>query len=240
MTEKAYIKGSAFPPLVDGKLRLYSMRLCPYAQRTRIMLAHKKIPYETVNINLTEKPEWFLEKNPLGMVPVLEHDGKIVYESAICNEYLEDIHKQNSVTPTDPYRRARDKMLLEMNSKFTTAYYKALQGLKGEDANSLIEAVHASLVPLEKAIGERGNFYGGDKPSMLDFLLYPHYERIEGIRTGFHADFMPMDKLPKLNAWVSRMQTVPAVKETMFDAQTHIDFYKSYGSGKTDYDIGLQ
>lgn len=74
---------------------------------------------------------------------------------------------------------------------------------------------------------------------MLDFLLYPHYERIEGIRTGFHADFMPMDKLPKLNAWVSRMQTVPAVKETMFDAQTHIGFYKSYGSGKTDYDIGL-
>lgn len=240
MTEKAYSKGTEFPPLGDGKLRLYSMRLCPYAQRTRILLAHKKIPYETVNINLKEKPEWFLERNPLGMVPVLEQDGKVIYESAICNEYLEDINKQNSVTPTDPYRRARDKMLLEINSKFTTAYYKALMSLKGEDAKSTIEAVHASLVPLEKAIVERGNFYGGEKPSMLDFLLYPHYERIEAIRTGFHADLMPMDKFPKLNAWVLRMQTVPAVKETMFDTQTHIGFYKSYGSGKTDYDIGLK
>ena len=49
------------------------------------MLAAKGIEYECININLREKPEWFLELNPLGKVPTIEHpDGKVIYESAIC------------------------------------------------------------------------------------------------------------------------------------------------------------
>lgn len=48
--------------------------------------------YETININLKEKPEWFLERNPKGAVPVLEKDGKIIYESVIVCEYLDDIY----------------------------------------------------------------------------------------------------------------------------------------------------
>ena len=54
-------------------------------QRTRLVLAAKGIEYECININLREKPEWFLELNPLGKVPTIEHpDGKVIYESAIC------------------------------------------------------------------------------------------------------------------------------------------------------------
>ena len=49
------------------------------------MLAAKGIEYECVNINLKDKPEWFLDLNPVGKVPTLEHpDGKVIYESAIC------------------------------------------------------------------------------------------------------------------------------------------------------------
>jgi len=49
------------------------------------VLAAKGIEYECVNINLKDKPEWFLEINPLGKVPTIEMpDGKVIYESAIC------------------------------------------------------------------------------------------------------------------------------------------------------------
>merc|ERR1711963_939790 len=92
MTERNHPKGSAFPPLTKGKLRLYSMRFCPYGQRTRLVLAHKNIPHETINVDLKEKPEWFLERNPLGLVPTLEQDDKIVYESLITCEYLDDTY----------------------------------------------------------------------------------------------------------------------------------------------------
>jgi glutathione S-transferase len=66
---------------------------------------------------LRNKPDWFLERNPLGKVPMLEHDGKVVYESLICNDYLDDIYPEEKLTPTDPYRRARDNILVETNNK---------------------------------------------------------------------------------------------------------------------------
>ena len=49
------------------------------------MLAAKKIPYECVNINLKDKPDWFFDLNPVGKVPVIEQpDGTVIYESAVC------------------------------------------------------------------------------------------------------------------------------------------------------------
>lgn len=76
--------------------------------------------FETINVDTKNKPDWFLEKNPLGLVPVLEQDDKIVYESAICNDYLDDVYPEEKLTPSDPYRNARDKILCEMHAKVRT------------------------------------------------------------------------------------------------------------------------
>lgn len=65
MTIFCCFSGSVLPPF-SGKLRIYSMRFCPYAQRTILVLNAKKIDYEVININLTEKPEWFTSKSPNG------------------------------------------------------------------------------------------------------------------------------------------------------------------------------
>lgn len=67
-----------------------------------------------ININTWEKPTWFVEKNPKKMVPVLEQDDKIVYESLIASQYLEDIYPdKNPLSPKDPYLRAKDAILLD-------------------------------------------------------------------------------------------------------------------------------
>lgn len=75
--------------------------------------------YEIVNINTKVKPEWFFSKNPLGLVPVLEKDDKIVYESAICNEYLDEAYSDHGprLFPSDPYAKARMQMLMESCTK---------------------------------------------------------------------------------------------------------------------------
>ena len=62
------------------------------------MLKAKGIEYECVNINLKDKPEWFLEMNPLGKVPVIEMpDGKVLYESAICCGELKKVTNRSTV-----------------------------------------------------------------------------------------------------------------------------------------------
>lgn len=236
MSLKSYSKGSEFPPLENGKLRLYSMRFCPFAQRTRLVLAHKNIEFETINVDLKNKPDWFLERNPLGLVPVLEQDDKVVYESVVCNEYLDDIYTQEKLTPDDPYRRARDKILLEYNGKLVTNFYKFVRS-QGQDQEAQTE-LNKNLEIFEKAIEKRGAYFGGDKVAMLDFFVWPWFERMSPLKT-MNIEMLPEEKFPNLNQWVARMRNLPAVKATLFDDQSHLIFMKSYSSGQPNYDFGL-
>ena len=70
-----------------------------------------------VFVNLTNKADWLLERNPLGRVPVLEHKGNVVYESAVCNEFLEEAYPESStgthaLLPSCPYERAAVRLLM--------------------------------------------------------------------------------------------------------------------------------
>ena len=57
---------------------LYDAARCPYCARARIVLAEKGLGYETVEIDLSDRPAWIYAKNPSGTVPVLEEDGGFV------------------------------------------------------------------------------------------------------------------------------------------------------------------
>nr|XP_005903765.1 PREDICTED: glutathione S-transferase omega-1 isoform X3 [Bos mutus] len=121
-TVRSLGKGSAPPgPVPEGLIRVYSMRFCPYAKRTLLVLRAKGIRHEVININLKNKPEWFFKKNPLGLVPVLETSlGQLIYESAITCEYLDEAYPEKKLLPGDPYEKACQKMVLESFSKVLT------------------------------------------------------------------------------------------------------------------------
>src|SRR5215217_8798089 len=78
------------------RLRLISHKLCPYVQRAAIVAQEKGIQFERVDIDLANKPDWFLAMSPTGKVPVLEvtdTDGSVhvLFESAVIAEYLDEI-----------------------------------------------------------------------------------------------------------------------------------------------------
>lgn len=60
--------GDALPPY-NGKLRIYNMRYCPYAQRTILALIAKDIDFEVVNVHTQDKPEWLTRKSAFGKKP---------------------------------------------------------------------------------------------------------------------------------------------------------------------------
>lgn len=74
--------------------------------------------YETINIHLKDKPDWFLQKNPLGLVPTLETPaGEVIYESPITCEYLDEVYPEKKLLPSTPFGKAQQKMMLEHFSK---------------------------------------------------------------------------------------------------------------------------
>lgn len=80
--------------------------------------------YDVVFVNLTHKPEWLLDKSPLGKVPCIEFEnGDTLYESLIMADYLNEAYPENSLYPQDPLLKAKDKLLVErFNSVITTMY----------------------------------------------------------------------------------------------------------------------
>jgi glutathione S-transferase len=118
-----------------GLMRIYNMRFCPYAQRSLLVGTAKNVKYvcitlilfanhrqkccysrfEIVNVNLTEKPDWFLALNPRGQVPTLElDDGRILAESLIVADYLDEVgDKSKMLHPKDSFQKAKDRLLVE-------------------------------------------------------------------------------------------------------------------------------
>ena len=52
-------------------------------QRAVISLVEKEVPFERIDIDLANKPDWFRALSPLGKTPVLRVDGRAVFESAV-------------------------------------------------------------------------------------------------------------------------------------------------------------
>src|SRR5207253_9474262 len=75
---------------IGSMITLYDADRCPFCARVRIVLAEKGLAYETVVIDLDNRPDWLYEKNPVGTVPVLEEDGFVLPESAVIMEYLDE------------------------------------------------------------------------------------------------------------------------------------------------------
>ena len=96
-------------------LKLISHKLCPYVQRAVISLTEKGVPFERIDIDLDNKPEWFLKISPLGKVPVLQIGDKAVFESAVILEYLEET-LPNPLHSKDPLTRAEHRAWIEFGS----------------------------------------------------------------------------------------------------------------------------
>lgn len=237
-TEKSFAKGSPAPgPVPEGQIRLYSMRFCPFAQRTRLVLHAKGIKHETININLKNKPDWFFEKNPLGLVPALETPaGEVIYESPITCEYLDEVYGENKLLTSSPFAKAQQKMMMENFSKITPYFYKIPMGRKnGEDVSGLEAELKEKFVKLNQDLkNKKTKFFGGNSITMIDYMMWPWFERLEifGVKNY-------IDGAPELKKWIDCMSEDPAVKATAYSIDAYNAFYKGYIEGNPDFDYGL-
>src|SRR5713226_7744790 len=98
-------------PAMAAPLKLISHKLCPYVQRAVIALTEKGVPFERVDIDLANKPDWFLKISPLGKVPVLRvatGEGEtVLFDSNVICEYIEDTQGCAKLHPQDPLVRAQ-------------------------------------------------------------------------------------------------------------------------------------
>ena len=82
------------------------------SDRVKIALAEKGLAWDGVTVSLAKKdqkrPE-HLGRNPYGKIPVIDDDGKILFESCIINEYLDEKYPNPPLMPKDPFLRGRGR-----------------------------------------------------------------------------------------------------------------------------------
>jgi glutathione S-transferase len=120
-------------------VRLIDAARCPYCARVRIALAEKGVEYETVEIDLSDRPSWVYDLNSTGRVPILDN-GFILPESEVIMAYLEERYPQSPLLPDEPRARARTRLLVHrFDDNLGDDYYAFRRG----DANQLVEKLAA-------------------------------------------------------------------------------------------------
>ena len=94
-------------------LTLYAGDTSVCSQKVRLVLYEKGVPWEGVFIDLGKGEQFdpeYMKLNPNAVVPTLVDDGKVIIESTMINEYLDDLYPEPPLRPADPYRRAQMRL----------------------------------------------------------------------------------------------------------------------------------
>jgi glutathione S-transferase len=91
-------------------IELYHNGMSTCSQKVRLTLAEKGQDFTSHHFNLRAGDQHhpdYLALNPNGVVPTIIHDGKVIYESAVIDEYLDEVFADPPLHSADPYERAR-------------------------------------------------------------------------------------------------------------------------------------
>jgi glutathione S-transferase len=196
---------------MPARLRLISHKLCPYVQRAVIALTEKGVDFERVDVDLANKPDWFLKISPLGRTPVLQVGETAIFESAVIFEYLEETEPK-PLHPADPLRRAEHRGWIE----FGSAVLDDIAGLYAAPDEAAFKAkatqLEARFARLEARLVASPWFDGNDF-SLVDAVFGPvfrYFDVFDAI-----GDFGVLTGKPKLARWRASLAARPSVKSAV-------------------------
>jgi glutathione S-transferase len=213
---------------MPAQLRLISHKLCPYVQRAVIALTEKGVPFERVDIDLANKPDWFLKISPLGKTPVLQVGEVAIFESAVILEYLEETEPK-PLHPADPLRRAEHRGWIE----FASAVLNDIAGLYAAPDEAAFKAktiqLEARFARLEARVAA-SPWFDGERISLVDAVFGPVFRYFDVFDEI--GDFGILSGKPKLARWRASLAARPSVKSAVsaeYPALLH-DFLKRRNS----------
>ncbi|KAF8593775.1 hypothetical protein BDV93DRAFT_433746 [Ceratobasidium sp. AG-I] len=166
---------------------LYTAKICPFSQRTRMALEEAGAKYVNYEIDLNHKPEWYVTKvNPASKVPALAYGGPAtdpdkpsdesvkLAESTVLVELVADLYPEAKLLPDNPIERAQTRFFVEfIGARLLPAFFGfVFKGDVGAPLTSALEIV-------QQRLPRNSTFFGGDKPNLADISVAPFLARIE-------------------------------------------------------------
>ena len=196
---------------MTAQLKLISHKLCPYVQRAVIALTEKGVPFERVDIDLDNKPDWFLKISPLGKTPVLVVGDTAIFESAVILEYLEET-QPNALHPHDALARAEHRGWIE----FSSAVLADIWGLEVATDQDTFAAKAKQLEGRLRLLEQRlvgAPWFDGESFSLVDAVFGPAFRYFD----VFDAigNFGVFAGKPKIVQWRQRLAVRPSIRDAV-------------------------
>ncbi|CAG9530236.1 unnamed protein product [Cercopithifilaria johnstoni] len=215
-------------PSLHGIVRIYSTRFCPYCERVLIAAHKKNIPFDVLYTNPHKRPKWFFLKNPEGIVPALEHNGRLINDSRVIIEYLDEAFPERNILSNEPYVRAKQRY-------YTTKLEPICETIK--QMSYLTKLVdNTTILATKLAAAEnllQSPFYSGEVPSLPDIMLFPFIHRLHVIRkfgrNNFLDNYFP-NNYPKLVKWFITMRNTPEIQAVQESEKYLKDFLSGINS----------
>lgn len=190
------------------KLTLISHHLCPYVQRAAIALSERGVAFERRNIDLANKPDWFLKLSPLGKVPVLViDDDTVLFESSVIAQYVDEITGNTLVSP-DVRVKYSQLAWMEIASRTIAEIgnlYNAGTPAAAADARANIED---KFQRLEAALGD-GPWFSGEQFTLVDAAFAPAFRYFDTIDSL--VDYDVFAATPAVSRWRKALSERPSV-----------------------------
>ena len=193
------------------KLELISFKLCPFVQRTIIILKKQKIDYDITFINPMDPPDWFKAISPTGQVPLLKADDEVIFESSVISEFANDI-SENDLHPSDAIQKAKNRAWIQ----FSSGMFDDLFNLVTGDEETYTKAKESLFEKLAKVEAVKGidTFFNGADFAMIDAAFAPIFMRLAWINE-FTDNALSINEFSNLSAWSEAILVVDEVKDSV-------------------------
>ena len=205
-----------------SKMTLWGFDGSTYVRTVKMLLAEKRFSdYEQVPINVLSgepKKAEHLARHPFGKVPVLDHDGTRILETAAIVRYLNDVLPGKSLVPATPKDRARMDMIVGLVDSYgygalvggIAAYHLFPDFVGGKNEAMRQSGIANARKVIELAMKAKGSsdFIAGEL-SLADLFLAPVIFYV-----SLTPDMAGLLEVPELAEWWTRMQELPSFQET--------------------------
>lgn len=156
-------------------------------------------------------------------MPALDTGSDIIVESTDIADYLDEKYPENPLYPKDPSAKKHDQELIKKITPITSTFYRCLFKKENKTLNDWVKEFVSLLQVFENELASRGTvFFGGEKPGMVDFMLWPWGERAGTIKIAWDKQLpLEQNQIPLLRKWRKAMRENPVCDEFYHEPEKH-------------------
>jgi glutathione S-transferase len=183
---------------------------CRWSVRNIAALIEKQADFRLVNVADTDagaKAAWYTALTPFGKTPALRHVDRIVVESLVINEYIEEVAPGRALFPQDAPGRAWARIWNAYCDQELMKHVRLAIVGETEQRAKAVDNLDASLALLETNVfrhASPGGYWGGSQPSLTDFCYWSLFDVLERARTSLPVTRL-LDTRHGLRRWARKL-----------------------------------